>query len=134
MVMERAERHTSERVSGIPNLTYDLISMLHEKLEAITVYEIYQRDAEEAGNSQAAALIEHCRQTDQAIVQKVRALLAQELNSVAPKVDPDEEAPPTPGGRGGELKPAGKDTIVDQASDESFPASDPPSYSGTSTT
>ena len=60
MVMERAERHGAERVSGIPNLTFDLVSMLHEKLEAITVYEVYQRDAEEAGHTQAAALIEHC--------------------------------------------------------------------------
>lgn len=133
MVMERAERHTSERVSGIPNLTYDLISMLHEKLEAITVYEIYQRDAEEAGHGQAAALIEHCRQTDLAIVQKLRALLAQELGGGAPAMENDEEGvPSTPAGRGGELTPADKDTMVDEASDESFPASDPPSYSRSS--
>ena len=80
MVMEQAERERAERVSGIPNLTYDLISMLHEKLEALTVYEIYQQDAEEAGHTQAAALIEHCRHIDLEIVQKLRLLLASELD------------------------------------------------------
>ncbi len=130
MVMERAERHDAERVSGIPNLTFDLVSMLHEKLEAITVYEVYQRDAEEAGHSQAAALIEHCRQTDQAVVQKLRAMLIQELGGAPPSAgDEDDDRPTTPAGRGGELTPAAKDSVVDNASDESFPASDPPSYS-----
>ena len=133
MVMERAERHDAERVSGIPNLTYDLVSMLHEKLEAITVYEVYQRDAEEAGNSQAAALIEHCRQTDQAVVQKLRAMLVQELSLEPLQVDSDDELLSTAADRGRELTPAEKETRVDEESDESFPASDPPSYSGTTT-
>jgi hypothetical protein len=131
MVMERAERQTAERVSGIPNLTYDLVSMLHEKLEAITVYEVYQRDAEEVGNTQASALIEHCRQTDLAVVQKLRAMLAQELSSEPIGIDDGEDTPATPTDRGGELTPADKETRIDEASDESFPASDPPSYSGT---
>ena len=130
MVMERAERHDAERVSGIPNLTYDLVSMLHEKLEAITVYEIYQRDAEAAGHSQAAALIEHCRQTDQAVVQKLRAMLSQELGGSSTQVeDEDDNRPSTPAGRGGGLRSSDKESVVDEASDESFPASDPPSYS-----
>ena len=79
MVMERAEREQAERVSGISNLTYDLIGMLHEKLEALTVYEVYQQDAESAGHTQAAALIEHCRQIDLEIVQKLRVMLAVAL-------------------------------------------------------
>lgn len=134
MVMEQAERHTAERVSGIPNLTYDLVSMLHEKLEAITVYEIYQRDAEDAGNTQAAALIEHCRQTDLAVVQKLRSMLVYELGAGSTVDHTEAPRPATPAGRGGELHPVDAGETVDQAAEESFPASDPPSYSGTTTT
>ena len=35
MVMERAERDLAERAGGTPNLTYDLVALLHEKTEAI---------------------------------------------------------------------------------------------------
>jgi hypothetical protein len=133
MVMEHAERQAAERVSGIPNLTYDLVSMLHEKLEAITVYEVYQRDAEDAGNSQAAALIEHCRQTDLAVVQKLRMMLVQELGGQAVSAQAQDREASTPVNRGGELASIDRETPVDEASDESFPASDPPSHSGTTT-
>src|SRR5918999_815458 len=101
MVMEQAERRGAERVSGIPNDTFDLVSMLHEKLEAITVYEVYQRDAEEAGHTQAAALIEHARQTVWAVVKKRRRMLAQGRGAGPTGSGGDEERPPTPPGGGG---------------------------------
>ena len=126
MVMERAERKGAERVSGVPNLTYDLIALLHEKLEAITVYEIYKQDAADAGNTRACALFEHCQETDRSVVQSLRKILAEELNG---KVDEPEKG--TPVDRGGDLSPLSSPEVVDDASEDSFPASDPPSYSGT---
>jgi hypothetical protein len=50
MVTERAERRNAERISGVSNLTYDLISLLHNKLEAISAYDVYRQDARDARN------------------------------------------------------------------------------------
>lgn len=129
MVMERAERKTSERVSGIPNLTYDLIALLHEKLDAITAYEIYKQDAKDAGHSRASSLIEHCQETDRTIVQHLRKMLAEELGV---RVGADGERDATRStAHAGEVAPLKSEEIVDDASEDSFPASDPPSFSGT---
>ena len=129
MVMERAERQTAERVTGVSNLTYDLITLLQNKLEAITAYEVYKRDAHEAGNTRAQSLFEHCQDADRAMVTKLRRLLADELGVLA--ADEDPEGHGTPENRGGSLRTTELPEIVEETSDQSFPASDPPSFSGT---
>jgi hypothetical protein len=129
MVMERAERRTAERVSGVPNLTYDLVAMLHEKLEAITVYEIYKQDAREAGHTRALSLFEHCQETDRSVVQHIRKLLADELGTREEGVVRRDGTGPAMQ-RGGDLSSLVSDELVDDASEDSFPASDPPSFNG----
>jgi hypothetical protein len=44
MVIEQAKRSTHQ-VTGIPNVTYDLISVMHNKLQAIAAIEGYKEDA-----------------------------------------------------------------------------------------
>jgi hypothetical protein len=129
MVMERAERSGAERVGGVPNLTYDLVAMLHEKLEAITVYEIYKRDAREAGHTRALSLIEHCQETDRTVVQHLRKMLAAELGANS-EGRSHRDMSGTAMQRGGDLSPLTSDEMVDDASEDSFPASDPPSFNG----
>ena len=129
MVMERAERQGAERVTGVSNLTYDLITLLQNKLEAITAYEVYKQDAQEAGNTRALSIFEHCQDVDRAFIQRLRRLLADELGAAVG--DEDLEDHGTPEQRGGSLKTTELPEIVEEASDESFPASDPPAYSGT---
>jgi hypothetical protein len=129
MVMERAERKTAERITGVSNLTYDLITLLQNKLEAITAYEVYKQDAQEAGNTRAQSLFEHCQDVDRAMVNKLRRLLADELGVLATDEDPEGHA--TPESRGGSLKTTELPEIVEETLDESFPASDPPSFTGT---
>ncbi len=128
-MMERAERETAERVTGISNVTYDLISMLQNKLEAITVCEIYIDDANAVGNTRVATMFEHCRATDLSVVQSLRKILRDELNSAHDEVG-DEI---TSQERGGDLKSRDTSDVMDEGLDASFPASDPPSYSGTTT-
>ena len=123
-MMERAERQGAERAGGVPNLTYDLLAMLHEKLESITVVETYLQDARAAGRAEAAALFEQVRDHDRIVVTQLRQLLAWEP---APGLDQSADMPAS---RGGDLSPSDDDSIVDESSKDSFPASDAPSFTG----
>ena len=131
MVMERAERQSAERVTGISNVAYDLITLLQNKLEAITACEVYKQDAQEAGNARALSVFEHCQDVDRAFVQRLRRLLAEELGASLAEEEHDERG--TPVQRGGDLSSIRSEEVVDDASEDSFPASDPPSFSGTTT-
>jgi hypothetical protein len=79
MVMERAERQNAERISGVPNVSFDLTALLHHKLEAIAAYEVYQQDAWQAGHRQAEAFFAQCQQFGRTAVRQLRELLAQDL-------------------------------------------------------
>jgi|SwirhisoilCB1_FD_contig_61_3684248_length_617_multi_2_in_0_out_0_1 hypothetical protein len=131
MVMERAERQSAELVTGISNVAYDLITLLQNKLEAITACEVYKQDAQEAGNARALSVLEHCQDVDRAFVQRLRRLLAEELGASLAEEEHDERG--TPVQRGGDLSSIRSEEVVDDASEDSFPASDPPSFSGTTT-
>jgi hypothetical protein len=131
MVMERAERQSAELVTGISNVAYDLITLLQNKLEAITACEVYKQDAQEAGNARALSVFEHCQDVDRAFVQRLRRLLAEELGASLAEEEHDERG--TPVQRGGDLSSIRSEEVVDDASEDSFPASDPPSFSGTTT-
>ena len=125
-MMERAERELAERATGVPNLPYDLLTMFYEKTEAVALYDVYIRDAREAGHDGAAALFAHCRETDREVIGRIQALLADELGEGSTA----DQAARTPMSRGGGLPPAIDDSIVDEASMGSFPASDAPSFTG----
>ena len=132
MVIEKAERRDAERVSGVSNLTYDLISLLHNKLEAISAYEMYRQDAREVRHEQAEALFDYCLAKDRAIVDRLRTLLVEQLGA-KPEGQVTKEEADTLLQRGGDLSPTKAEEEVDDASEDSFPASDPPSFSRTST-
>jgi hypothetical protein len=84
MVMEQAERQTAERITGVPNLTFDLIAVLHNKLDALAAFEMYKQDAQAAGHRQAEAFFDQCQQADRTVVQQLRELLAQDLQVARP--------------------------------------------------
>ena len=92
MTIEPAERRNAERISGVPNVTFDLTAVLHNKLEAIAAYEVYKQDAREAGHRQAEAFFDHCQQFDRTAVQQLREMLAQHLSVGPPWVTPTASA------------------------------------------
>ena len=79
MVMERAERRVAANLSGVSNLTYDLIAALKSKLDEITVYEIYKRDASEAGESRAERFFDQGQRDAQEAVRQLRDLVKEQL-------------------------------------------------------
>ena len=88
MLTEQAKRQNAERITGVPNVTFDLTAVLHNKLEAIAAYEVYRQDAREAGHRQAEVFFDQCQQFERASVQQLRELLAQDLSVGPPWVRP----------------------------------------------
>lgn len=88
MTIEQAERRNAERISGVPNVSFDLTAVLHNKLEAIAAYEVYKQDAREVGHRQAEAFFDQCQQFDRTAVQQLREMLAQDLSVGPPWTTP----------------------------------------------
>ncbi len=88
MLTEQAKRQNAERISGVPNVSYDLVAVLHNKLEAIAAYEVYKQDAQEAGHRQAEAFFDQCQQFERTAVQQLREMLAQNLSVGPPWATP----------------------------------------------
>ena len=65
---------TSQGASPMDNLTYDLIAALHNKLEAVTAYEKYLKDAQ--SDQQCHKVFQQLMQDDK----KHADLLRQELS------------------------------------------------------
>lgn len=74
---------SQETVSGghypLSNLTYDLITVIHEKSKGIEAFDQYMKDAQ--GNQKVADLFNQIRQQDQQTIQQLQQVLQQELSS-----------------------------------------------------
>jgi hypothetical protein len=67
--------------SGYPvdDLTYDLISVLHTKLEGLAAYKKYLQDAQ--GDQEAMQILQQCQQQDMQMAQQLKQHLAKHLSS-----------------------------------------------------
>jgi hypothetical protein len=61
MAQESAKRG-AERVTGIANVTSDVVTLLNNALEGAAALELYQQDAREAGDQEAEALFTQLQQ------------------------------------------------------------------------
>jgi hypothetical protein len=112
---------------AIPNLAYDLVTVLHNKLEAITALEQYKEDARQAEHHHALKVFTEIQQADREAVHRLKAMVAHELVSgLEDQGISDRETAEKIWGRSGTKN--GDDELVAEASEESFPASDPPAY------
>lgn len=78
MVLEQAKRQ-SEQISGVPNVTYDLLVMFTNKLEGIAALEEYKMDARDAGDHEVEELFGQLEQRAREDVQRIKAFLIQRL-------------------------------------------------------
>lgn len=79
--MATDQKKRAQNVTGVSNVTYDLTALFHNKLEGMAALQTYQTDADEAGDTEVAAVLQQLEQTARADVEKIRGLLARRLSS-----------------------------------------------------
>ncbi|MGE5333842.1 MAG: hypothetical protein ACM3N4_04015 [Nitrososphaerota archaeon] len=60
---------------AMKNLSYDIVTVLQSKLEAVAAYEIYLKDCKESGDTSCQKLVAELKQDDERHVGLLRAEL-----------------------------------------------------------
>jgi bacterioferritin (cytochrome b1) len=61
----------------LSDVSYDLLTALQSKLEAVNIYEVYIEDCEEAGDDETRRLFEEILQEEEQHVERLSARLEQ---------------------------------------------------------
>jgi hypothetical protein len=76
--MENAVRGV-EKVTGVPNVVYDVLAVLTETLEGVAPLEVYKLDAPDADDQQALELFEGIQQQQKEQINNLKAFIKQRL-------------------------------------------------------
>ena len=90
---------------GPADVTFGLVSLLHQTLKATAMYERLLQHANDAQDSELALFLRDCQQQDKLRAQRAMGLLSYRLATADARHD-----------------------VTDEQAMESFPASDPPSH------
>jgi hypothetical protein len=93
---------TGGRETGTPDVTFDLSSVLYHALRAVQALDRYAADARYSGDGEVAHFMERARDANRSMCDDAKQLLHARLALRT------------------------QEKIADEASEESFPASDPP--------
>ncbi|HZU14432.1 MAG TPA: hypothetical protein VFB58_16450 [Chloroflexota bacterium] len=75
--MNQTETRTNLPVS---NFVYDVVTILHEKLQGLEALERYTQDAQQGGHNAFVQLAQKIRQQDTEVVQELQKILARNIN------------------------------------------------------
>ncbi len=64
-------------MTGTRDVTYDLVSVLYHALQGAETYEMYIRDAEQAGESESAQFFREVQEEERRRGERAKALLQQ---------------------------------------------------------
>ena len=81
MEQELAKRR-SERVTGVSNVAYDLMTVLSNKLEGVAAIEEYKLDADAANDADVRAAFERIEQRERESIDELRGLLVSHLQRI----------------------------------------------------
>ena len=76
--MATTKQHT-QQATGVENVTYDLMTVLTNKLQGIAAIEQYKQDAH--GDQEAMQCFQQIEQREREDIDKLRGLVAQRLSS-----------------------------------------------------
>ena len=73
------DQSSTAQDTGISDVTYDVMNLLTNKLEAISAIEVYLEDADDANDQEMTQLLNQLRQQDTQTVQQLKGMLVKRL-------------------------------------------------------
>jgi hypothetical protein len=83
MTTQAEAKRRANRISGVSNVAYDLLTVLTNKLEGIAALEEYKLDADEAGDAEVRALFDRIEQRMREDIDQIRDVLTSRLARVS---------------------------------------------------
>ena len=71
---------SSTETTGTRDVTYDLISVIYHALQGAETYQMYEQDAQQAGDREAEALFHEAHQSSRQWADRAKSLLGQRLS------------------------------------------------------
>ena len=66
--------------TGTRDVTYDLISVVYHALQGAETYQMYEQDAQQAGDQEAEAFFHEAHQSSRQFADRAKMLLGQRMN------------------------------------------------------
>ena len=71
---------SSTETTGTRDVTYDLISVIYHALQGAETYQMYEQDAQQAGDREAETLFHEAHQSSRQWADRAKSLLGQRLS------------------------------------------------------
>ena len=71
---------SATETTGTRDVTYNLISVVYHALQGAETYQMYEQDAQQEGDQEAAALFHEAHQSSRQFADRAKALLGQRMN------------------------------------------------------
>jgi hypothetical protein len=108
------------------DVMYDLVSVLYHALQGMETCGRYLKDAERSGDKALAAFLQNATEANRRVSDEAKELLRARIEEMSAPQGPTGSGPAQRGGTIS-VRHDGQDA-VQEASEESFPASDSPAY------
>jgi hypothetical protein len=76
--MTTQQESVSSQTYAVPNIVYDLITLIHEKSKGLEAFDQYMKDAQ--GNQEVANILQQCQQQDKQSVSQLTQCLGRLLS------------------------------------------------------
>ncbi|WP_254566727.1 hypothetical protein [Oscillatoria sp. HE19RPO] len=72
---------TNGKTKCVPNLEYDLLTVMHNKCEAVNAYDTYIEDAQAAGSQPCVELLQKLKESEMDQVKEIRQHLQKVMQT-----------------------------------------------------